>query len=134
MSKFVFFFSFITLFNSPVFSQLDSISLTSSFIYENVEGYEGDSINQKIIKTETWVNDFDFFGEILIMIYDLENDYPVDQIKYTKQEIIDGGLILNNVITIKSYTAEEERSYKIVSNVRNFQGNNLPLVETVLNH
>ena len=79
-----------------------------------------------------WVNDFDFLGEIIIAAYDLEFDTPFAMIKLSKDEIETQGLHTNNTITIPIDFVEEGRSYRVTVLARNFQGLNIPMVETTV--
>lgn len=123
---------FLTLFGFSSIAQLDSLSLTANFGYESVQDFDGSIVQQKMITSETWINDFDFFGEIIITVYDQEVNYPVDKQKFSKQQITDLNMINDGVISIKTYTIEENRSYRIEAIVTNYQGLYMPVLESIL--
>jgi hypothetical protein len=125
-------FSFLTFFSFSSFTQLDSLNVTANFGYENAIDFDGDSVLQKTVIVETWINDFDFFGEIIITVYDQEANFPVDKQKFTKQQVSDLNMINSGVITIKSFNIEENRSYRIEAIVSNYQGLYLPVTESIL--
>lgn len=133
MNKLSLFFFFL-IFSFPVFCQLDSISVSAHFDIVNVSTEEGDSIPLKIIRTETWVNDFDFFGEIVVEFTEISTGYTVYIVKKTKQQIIQENLITNNVIRIPGYNIEEQRSYKVRFIIRDYQGHNILEPEFTLIH
>lgn len=114
-------------------SQLDSISVNAYFDMVNLPTEEGDSIFLKIIRTETWVNDFDFFGEIIVTAYDEQTGYPVNKVKNILQSVVDNGLNNAGVITVELLGGiEEGRSYRVDVLVRNYQGMNLPITSVML--
>lgn len=116
-------------------AQLDSASVNAYFetTTAQLEGYDS-TVIVKVIKTETWVNDFDFFGEIVIEFREISTGYPVYIAKKTKQQIIEENLITNNVIRIPGYNIEEQRSYKMRFIIRDYQGNNVLEPEFILTH
>ncbi len=115
----------------PAFCQLDSISVSAHFEMVDVQTEEGDSLSVQIIRTETWVNDFDFFGEIIVTAYDEQTGYPVNKVKHTLQSVLDNGLNNAGIITVDLLGGiEQGRSYRVDVLVRNYQGMNLPIVST----
>ena len=118
--------------SSFAFSQLDSVAVNASFVYSTVFEESGDSLQMKSIQVAAWVNDFDFLGEIIVASYDLEFDTPFSLIKLSKAEIEAQGLHTNNTITVPIDYVEEGRSYRITVLARNFQGLNIPMVETTV--
>ncbi len=133
MKQLLFLFLFLLSY-FPVFCQLDSISVTAHFEMVNVQPEEGDPVSVKIIRTETWVNDFDFFGEIVVEFTEISTGYTVYIVKKTKQQIIHENLITNNVIRIPGYNIEEQRSYKVRFIIRDYQGNHILEPEFTLIH
>lgn len=111
-------------------AQLDSASVHIDFETVTAQLEGSDSIvTVKVIKTETWVNDFDFLGEIIVTAYDEETDYPVHRIKHTTQSIIDNNLYNSGIITINiQHGIEEERTYRVDVIVRDYQGMNYPII------
>ncbi|MBC9812573.1 hypothetical protein H9Y05_08835 [Crocinitomicaceae bacterium CZZ-1] len=111
-------------------AQLDSASVNTYFetVTVQLEGLDS-TATVKAIKTETWVNDFDFFGEIIVTAYDQETDYPVHKIKHTAQSILDNNLYNSGIITINiQHGVEEEREYRVEVIVRDYQGMNYPII------
>lgn len=116
-------------------AQLDSASVNAYFetTTAQLEGLDS-TVTIKLIKTETWVNDFDFFGEIVIEFREISTGYIVYIAKKTKQQIIQENLMTNNVIRIPGYHIEDQRSYKVRFIIRDYQGNNILEPEFTLIH
>lgn len=116
-------------------AQLDSASVNAYFetVTVQLEGLDS-TVTVKVIKTETWVNDFDFFGEIVIEFREISTGYTVYIAKKTKQQIIQENLMTNNVIRIPGYHIEDQRSYKVRFIIRDYQGNNILEPEFTLIH
>lgn len=116
-------------------AQLDSASVNAYFdmTEAQVEGLDS-TVNLKVIKTETWINDFDFFGEIVIEFTEISTGYTVYIAKKTKAQILAENLISDNTIRIPGYHIEEQRSYKMRFIIRDYQGNNVLEPEFTLIH
>lgn len=111
-------------------AQLDSASVNAYFetTTAQLEGYDS-TVTVKVIKTETWVNDFDFFGEIIVTVYDEETGYPVQKIKHTAQSILDNNLLNSGIIVINLQSGiEEGKTYRVDVIVRDYQGMNYPII------
>lgn len=111
-------------------AQLDSASVNAYFetTTAQLEGYDS-TVIVKVIKTETWVNDFDFFGEIIVTAYDEETGYPVQKIKHTAQSILDNNLLNSGSIVINLQSGiEEGKAYRVDVIVRDYQGMNYPII------
>jgi hypothetical protein len=129
-------FSLLTfsVFSIYSFSQLNNVSVNAYFSNVNVQVEGIDSVNLKIIDTETTLNDLDFFGEILIEFKEVSSDYIVYIVKKTKAEILQEGLLSNGIIRIPGYHIENDRSYKIRFVVRDYQGIDALESEFLLTH
>lgn len=135
MRKFILLLPFLTI-SFFDFGQLDSISVTAyyGFIELPVTNNSDSTITVKAIKTETWVNDFDFFGEIIVTAYDQETNYPVHKVKHTLQSINDNSLYESGLIKVEVFHGlEEGRKYRVDVLVRDYQGMNLPIKTKILN-
>lgn len=122
---------FSLLISASSFSQLDSSTVDLQLetwvdVTEN-----NDTITGKYFNATVWVNDMDFFGEVVITAYDHELNYPVNMVKYTKQQLLDQELINGQEFTVPVYNIEEGRTYRVVTFVRDYQSNNLPMIETI---
>lgn len=123
----LFLFLLFSFFSS---SQLDSASVNAYFetTTAHLEGLDS-TVTIKVIKTETWVNDFDFFGEIVVTAYDEETGYPVHKIKHTTQSILDNNLRNSGIIAINlQHGIEEGKTYRVEVIVRDYQGMNYPII------
>ncbi len=129
MKKLFFLTLFSIVLNSSAISQLDSVSVNAYYTYLN----QGDSLNVKTIRTETWVNDFDFFGEIVITVYENETNYPIHRVKHNKEFIDANDLYSNGLIKIDLFHGlEEGRSYRVDVLVRNYQGMHYPIISKLI--
>lgn len=123
--------------SGQLFAQLDSAAIVSVI---NVPVEVLDTNETEIIYSElsiqTYINDYDFFGEILLVVKDVENDYPLIMKKLTKVEIENlnlfnsGSKIIS--ITLPIYSIVEIMEIQVV--VRNYQGGNLPYQYYTLNN
>ena len=123
--------TFITVFSNFSFSQLDSANVNLEF-KTNTFVENGDTITANYFEATVWVNDMDFFGEVVIDVFDIENSYPVNKVKFSKQQLLDQDLISGLSFKIPVHVFEKEREYKVVTYVRNYQGMNLPFIEKIL--
>ena len=115
------------------FSQLDSTSIMLSSESYSYLDENNDSILARCVNVETWVNDFDFFGEIVVTVIELENNFPVEIKKLSKNDVISSNSILTDSILIKMYAGiVVGRTYSIEVQVRDYQGLNLPLQTATL--
>ncbi len=114
-------------------TQLDSVSVelqSENYQYLNELN---DSTIGTCIKVDTWINDFDFFGEILITAYDIETNFPVDMNKFTKSQVISKEMLNENVITTRVCNSiESGRTYRIDVQVRDYQGMNFALKQEMI--
>ncbi len=116
----------------PLFSQLDSITIDATFEYSTAIDELGDTLQSKSIRVDTWVNDFDFFGEITLTVYELSSDVPFVISRFSKDEVVSQNLYADNVISVPIQFVEEGKSYRITSLVRNDEGLNIPMAETIV--
>lgn len=125
----------LALFPFSSSAQLDSASVNAYFEMADaqIEGVDS-TIHLKVINTETWINDFDFFGEIVIEFTEISTGYTVYIAKKTKAQILAENLISDNTIRIPGYHIEEQRSYKMRFIIRDYQGNNVLEPEFTLIH
>lgn len=110
------------------FSQLDSANVSIEF-KNNTFIENGDTIVDNYFEATVWVNDMDFFGEVVIDVFDTSNDYPVNKVKFTKQQLIDQDLISVLSFKVPLSFVEAGKEYRIVTYVRDYQSNNLPFIE-----
>jgi hypothetical protein len=114
------------------YSQIDSIDVNVKFERKTFKVEGEDSLTLKVIKAETWINDFDFFGEIIVTVYDEIGGYLVDKVKYTKQAVIDNNLYNSGVISTILYNGIDKHNYRIDVLVRDYQGMNFPIISKTL--
>ena len=118
------------------YSQLDSVNVDITFTTE-VDSTTTDSLGMYVIDDVINVNasvyDVDFLGEVIVTVYDHATDYPIAMLKMTKQQIIDADQKVGSTVTLKIYGIDDAGSYRIETQVRNFQGANFPMVITNYN-
>lgn len=114
------------------FAQLDSATVDFQLkTFVDINEFN-DSITGKYYDVTIWVNDMDFFGEVVVSVYDNDLNYPVNKVKYTKTQLIDQGLIIGQEFTIPIYNIEEGRTYRFVTFIRDYQSNNIPIIENMV--
>ena len=118
------------------FSQIDSVNVNIIFTTE-VDSTTTDSLGMYVIDDVINVNasvyDIDFLGEVIVTIYDHATDYPIAMLKMTKQQIIDADQKVGSTVTLKIYEIDSAGSYRVETQIRNFQGANFPMVITNYN-
>ena len=125
----IFFFSISSFFSV---AQLDSIQV--ELTHQQISNPEDSLDLLDILNVIVSIYDIDFMGDLVITVYHDETSFPVQRIKYTKQQLIDSGIIsdqtFQNTVVIPFYELERETAYKVDVLVRNYQGAFLP-VKTV---
>ena len=125
----IFFFSISSFFSV---AQLDSIQV--ELTHQQISNPEDSLDLLDILNVSVSIYDIDFMGDLVITVYHDETSFPVQRIKYTKQQLIDSGIIsdqtFQNTVVIPFYELERETAYKVDVLVRNYQGAFLP-VKTV---
>ena len=118
------------------YSQLDSVNVNITFTTE-VDSTTTDSLGMYVVDDVININasvyDVDFLGEVIVTIYDHATDYPIAMLKMTKQQIIDADQKVGSTVTLKIYGIDNAGSYRVETQVRNFQGANFPMVITNYN-
>ncbi len=118
--------------SNGLFAQLDSASVSLSLTNE-VDPSDTTAMVD-VLTIETTVNDIDFFGEVVITVYEYNTNYPVSMMKVAKQEFIDEQQVSGNVLITKIYGIDGSMSFRIETSVRNFQGASLPIIYSELIH
>ena len=118
------------------YSQLDSVNVNITFTTE-VDSTTTDSLGMYVVDDVININasvyDVDFLGEVIVTIYDHATNYPIAMLKMTKQQIIDADQKVGSTVTLKIYGIDNAGSYRVETQVRNFQGANFPMVITNYN-
>ena len=122
-------FSLLILSTFSSNAQLDSIQVELS--QHQISNPE-DSIDLlDILNVSVSIYDIDFMGDLVITVYHDETNFPVQRLKYTKQQLIDFGILsdqtFQNTVVIPFYELERETAYKVDVLVRNYQGAFLPV-------
>lgn len=114
-------------------AQLDSIQveLTQAQIQD-----PGDSLQMvEVLNVNIVVFDIDFLGDLVVTIYEQQTNFPVQRLKYSKQELIDYGIISNqsyqNDFDLQFFDLEPTKSYRVEVSARNYQGAFLPVNSTL---
>lgn len=119
------------------FSQLDSVNVEIVFTVEmdsvNLDSL-GNAQSIDVMNVKASIYDVDFMGEVIATVYDSGTNYPVSKIKMTAQEFIDAGQKVGSTVTLKLDYLDPSASYRVETEVRNFQGANFPIVITNYNN
>lgn len=131
---FTFFFSSFVFLS---FGQLDSASIISiNDVVINSTDSLGNTSQDTLIEIQVAINDFDFFGEIVTSFKDQASQYPLYMVKYTKQEIIELNAYnsTTNSILLRLPKFSQSGVIDIQIIVRNYQGANLPIINTTFSN
>lgn len=116
------------------FAQLDSASIISvNNVVINSTDSLGNVYQDTVLQVEIYVNDFDFFGEIVATVIHQSSQYPLLLVKKKKAEIVSSGLYntTSRIITIQLPLNGENGPLEIRVVVRNYQGASLPFLDTI---
>ena len=111
----------------PVFGQIDSVDVNIHF---ETGTSPWDSSTVDILHVDVSVYDVDFLGVVVATLYEAGTDYPISMVKMSLAEFITANQKSGETVTVLFYEIAPEGSYRIETQVRNFQDANLPLVVT----
>ncbi|MCR9174227.1 MAG: hypothetical protein NXI10_17150 [bacterium] len=127
-SRFLLLFGLLILGHGAL-AQLDSVSVTLSFTQEATLDSTQINDSTDILYVEVYLDDIDFFGEVIVTVYDLSSGQPLAMIKSTKAELDSLNAISASVATIEFPGFPPiASSYRVDVLPRNFQGGNLPII------
>ncbi len=112
--------------SNGLFAQLDSASVSLSLTNE-VDPLDSTAMVD-VLHVDVYLNDTDFFGELVVTIYQTGTDYPLMMQKFTKQEALDSAMLSGNQLDVPFYEVDSAGSYRVETQVRNYQGANLPMI------
>lgn len=112
-------------------AQLDSVDFTMSFVTNPTftAGLDEASQQGDIFQVSVYVNDPDFVGKLLVMVYDLPTNTPMGIMKLDREEVLSGTYTNNNRLIFNLPYLNPSATYKVVLEAQNFQMNYLPRVE-----
>lgn len=119
------------------FGQLDTATIVSvDDVVINLTDSTGSVYQDTVLQVEIFVNDFDFFGELIVTIKDQPTQYPLLMVKKTKADIVASGSYnaTNERITLQLPLYDFTNPLDIQVVVRNYQGANLPLLNTTFSN
>lgn len=124
-------FGFLLLVSSSSFSQLDSVNFSMSFVTNPTFTAGLDEVAQQgdVFQVKVFVNDADFVGKLIVMVYDLPTDTPMAITKLERAEILSGTYTENGLIVFNIPYLDPTASYKVILETQNFQQAYLPRVE-----
>jgi hypothetical protein len=112
------------------FGQIDSVSVTVQF-ETGLNPY--DNLTTDVLSIDVNIYDIDFMGDIGIVVYDTNYDFPMENVVKTAQECITENLISGDTVTLKIYGLNPQQSLRIETMVRNEQGGYFPIISTDYN-
>jgi hypothetical protein len=121
----------ILLVSAPAFTQLDSVDFSMSFVTNPTftAGLDETALQSDIFQVKVFLNDADYVGKVLVMIYDLPTNTPMAIMKLDREEILSGTFTENGLIVFNIPYLSPNASYKVILETQNFQMNYLPRVE-----
>jgi hypothetical protein len=114
-------------------SQIDSVDVDITFTSEidsTIIDSLGNYVLVDVMNVNTTIYDIDYMGEVIVTLYEGGTNFPMGMMKMTAQEFIDENLKVGNTVTTKLFGVDPSISFVIETQVRNFQGANLPIVST----
>lgn len=119
------------LVSSTTFSQLDSLDFSMSFVTNPAFTPGLDEVDRQgtVFQVKVFVNDADFVGKLLVMVYDLATNTPMAILKLDREEVLSGTYTENGLLVFSFPYLNPGASYKVILESQNFQGSYLPRVE-----
>lgn len=126
-----FLFGLMLLVSSATFSQLDSVNFSMSFVTNPAfsAGLDQTDLQEPVFQVKVSVNDVDYVGKLIVMVYDLQTNTPMAIKKLDRDEILGGTYTENGLIVFNLPYLNPEGSYKVILETQNFQQSYLPRVE-----
>jgi hypothetical protein len=117
--------------STTTFAQLDSVDFSMSFVTNPAFTAGLDEIAQEgdIFQVTVFLNDADYIGKVIVMVYDLPTNTPMAIMKLDREEILSGTYTQNGLIVFNIPYLDPTASYKIILETQNFQQAYLPRVE-----
>lgn len=124
-------FGLMLLVSSTTFSQLDSLDFSMSFVTNPTftPGLDDVSKQGNIFQVKVFVNDADYVGKLLVMVYDLPTNTPMAILKLDREQVLSGTYTENGLLVFSFPYLNPDASYKVILESQNFQGAYLPRVE-----
>lgn len=121
--------AFTTLFLSFSFFSYSQLTEASAEVSIEAIPYvdeNGESGNDHKISAVITVNDIDFFGEAVVTVLDATYEFPLKRQKVKITELQQTNKVNGNSFSIEFSGLPEATGYKIIFDLRDFQGNHLP--------
>jgi hypothetical protein len=118
-------------FNSQ--SQINSVDVNITFTSEidsTITDASGNHILADVMNVNVSIDDVDFMSEVIVTLYEGGTSFPMGMLKMTAQDFMDKNLKIGNTVTVKLIGVDPTIPCSIETQVRNFQGANLPIVTT----
>lgn len=124
-------FGLMLLVSSTTFSQLDSLDFSMSFVSNPTFTPGLDPVSQQgeIFQVKVFVNDADYVGKLIVMVYDLPTNTPMAILKLDREQVLSGTYTENGLLVFSFPYLNPDASYKVILESQNFQGAYLPRVE-----
>jgi len=112
------------------FAQLDSVAVSSQFVTNPsiTAGLDSISLADPVLQVKVHVNDVDYVGKIVVLVYDSTYNFPLGIMKHERAEILTGALMEDGWIVFNFGYLDPAGSYKIVTETQTF---NLAYLEPV---
>lgn len=121
----------VLLVSSTTFAQLDSVDFSMSFVHNPSFTAGLDEVAQQgdVFQVKVSLNDVDYVGKLIVMIYDLPTNTPMAIMKLDREEILSGTYIQNGLIVFNIPYLDSSATYKVILEAQNFQQAYLPRIE-----
>jgi hypothetical protein len=124
-------FGLILFVSSTSFSQLDSVNFSMAFVTNPTFTAGLDEVAQQgnVFQVKVFLNDVDYVGKLIVMVYDQQTDTPMSIMKLDREEVLSGTYSENGFIVFNIPYLDPSASYKVILEAQNFQQAYLPRVE-----
>lgn len=113
------------------FGQTNSVNVNIQF---TTVGDPADSLSfSEAMDLNVQVPDVDFVNHVMVTVYEPTSNFPIAKVKFTKSELEGLNQVSGNSMQVIIPGLEPSASYRVETLVRNFQGANYPINETLYN-
>lgn len=124
-------FGLILLVSGSVFSQLNNVDFSMSFVTNPAFSAGLDEVSQQglVFQVKVSANDLNEVGEFTVMVYDLVSNTPIVVKRLERNELLTGTYTQNNLIVFNFPYLDASVKYKVVLEAQNSYGAYLPRIE-----
>ncbi len=124
-------FGLMLLVSGSVFSQLNNIDFSMSFVTNPTFTAGLDQVSQQgtIFQVKVSLNDLNEAGELTVMVYDRVSNTPVAAVRLGREDLLGGTYTQNGLIIFNFPYLDPSANYKVILEAQNSQQAYLPRIE-----